>query len=167
MLAEVQVAPQWCFAREAAATVIGDVELETLKHAHWEEVGHYRDIEIAPDFERYQQFEKNGILRLYTARAAGRLDGYGVFLLGTALNYRPVITAQQSTLFVHPRARRGNAGRSFIRWIEGELRAEGVQIVTQHVKAIHNAAHGGAFVRMLERDGYEVQDYVLTKRLDR
>lgn len=150
------------FAREQAETVIRDIG--PLYRAHWLAVGHYRDLPPEPDFERYRLFERQGILRLYTIRDEdGRLKGYGVYLLGTALHYQDVLTAQESTIYVDPQSR---PGTQFMDFIDAELKAEGVQIVTKHVKAKHDPRRAEAHLRLLRRSGYELQDYVLTKRLD-
>lgn len=145
------------FAREPMAAVMG--EIDALMRAHWNEVGFYRDMPIDPDFAKYALFERQGSLRIYTARAAGRLIGYGIYLLGTALHYKTVITAQQSTLFVHPRFRLGLAAVRFIDYQEAELEREGVQLASQHVKVTRD------FRPLLTRRGYELQDWVMTKRL--
>lgn len=166
MIDDVPVAAEVRFGRESGLAFLADAQWPLLKAAHWEEVAHYPDIAIEPDYDRYLEFERNGILRIYTVRTDGRLDGYAIFLLSTAMNYRQTITAQEATVFVHRRARHGQKGREFIRWTEAQMRTEGVSILTRHVKYLHDAAHGGAFVRMLERQGYEIQDYILTKRLD-
>lgn len=153
--AEAHAAVQ--FAREPMATVVG--EIDHLMREHWEEVGFYRDMPIDPDFAKYAGFERNGILRIYTARAAERLVGYAIYLLGTALHYQTVLTAQQSTLFVHPRFRAGMAAVRFFAYQEAELEREGVQLIAQHVKVTRD------FRPLLTRRGYELQDWVMTKRL--
>lgn len=151
------------FAREAIATVIGEVA--PLAALHWDEVGHYRDMPLAVDFPKYERAEREGVLRIYTARADQRLVGYGIYLIGTALHYADVITAQQATLFVHPEHRPGD---KFIAYTELMLGGEGVQIIVQHVKAgttEKGKRRALAFCRLLEHRRYELQDYLLTKRL--
>ena len=151
------------FGRECIDDVVGCIG--TLALSHWAEAGHYKDLYINPDIAKYRQAERAGTLRLYTVRSGLSLVGYAVYFIGTALHYQEVLTAQQSTLYVHPDHRRDAAGPRFVKWTESQLRSEGVKIITQHVKA-KNRKRGLAFCRLLEHDGYEIQDYVLTKRLD-
>lgn len=146
------------FGREEAKFVIDDIG--SLMREHWEEVGHYRDIPLDPDFSKYRQAELAGTLRIYTARVIGVLIGYAVYFVGPALHYKTVKLAQQATLFLAPEQRRGTLGWRFIRWSEEQLRMEGVRIISQHVKKRRD------FGSVLERHGYELQDYVYTKRLD-
>lgn len=146
------------FNRERVADAIGEVD--ALMRAHWDEVGFYRDLPIDPDFAKYALLERQGTLRLYTARMGIVLVGYATYLIGTALHYRNVITAQQATLFLHPSYRRGSTGLKFIAYTERMLAAEGVQVIAQHVKLARD------FGALLERRGYALQDLIYTKRLD-
>jgi GNAT superfamily N-acetyltransferase len=144
------------FAREGIGII---EEIGPLMREHWGEVGFYRDIPIDPDFDKYRYADRAGTLRIFTARSGTELAGYAIYFVGAAIHYRTVKVATQSTLFVMPEYRRGSLGIKFIRHTESELKAEGCQIITQHVKVTRD------FGRLLSRDGYELQDYVYTKRL--
>lgn len=166
------------FGRERIETArAGIVE---LMHEHWGEVGHYRDLPLEPDFDRYDFLERAGTLRIYTARALDRanteavqnrgglpLVGYALYFVGPGLHYQHTLMAQQSTLFLHASYRDGTDGIRFIFWTEEQLCTEGVELITQHVKAKHDPARAQSFIGLLERHGYELQDYVLTKRVKR
>ena len=69
--------------------------------------------------------------------------------------------ASQDVLFLAPEHRKGRLGMKLIDYADSMLRREGVQVVAQHVKAAHN------FGPLLERLGYELQDLIYTRRLDR
>lgn len=134
-----------------------DEALPLLK-SHWEEIAHYKDIPLEPDYEFYVAAENAGFLRTYTARSeSGELIGYAVYVVRHALHYKSSIQAHQDILFIS-KSHRGTGGR-FILWCDEQLKAEGVQTVYHHVKASHN------FGRLLERFGYNVIDIIYGRRL--
>ena len=134
-------------------------ELVPLFKAHWKEVAHYEDIPLDPDLDKYRLFDKLGVLRIYTARLAGALIGYSIFIVQPHPHYQGSIYANNDIIFISPE-RRG-FGRKFIAWCDDELRKDGVRVVAHHVKAAHN------WTPMLFRMGYELQDLICTRRLDR
>lgn len=135
-------------------------EMKPLFTEHWKEIAAYDDIPLDPDEERYYNIEREGVLRVYTARAESKeLIGYAVFFVNTNAHYKTSLQASQDIIFIHPK-HRGIGGR-FILWCDEQLKAEGVQVVFHHLKAKHN------FGPMLERFGYELVDLIYGKRLDR
>lgn len=145
------------FARESARTVIPDIA--ALMRRHWTEVGHYEDMPIDPDFERYQQLESVGVLRVYTARARQELVGYATYLVALGLHYRTVMMGQEATVYLAPEYRKGLTGMRFMKFIDSELIADGVTHLSKHVKQRRD--HG----KLLERMGYQLQDTIYTKKL--
>lgn len=156
MNAQLKPVPQ--FSRESSATVID--EIKSLLEAHYAEIAHYSDIPIGCDYDSYLTMEANGKLRIYTIRLDGALVGYAIFKVATSLHYRTSLQAQQDVLYLDPTYRKGRIGMRFIQFCDGQLQAEGVQVVYQHVKAKHN------FGPMLERLGYELIDHLYGRRLD-
>ena len=150
------------FGREALESCFE--EALPLLHKHWQEIAYYLDIPLKPNLPKYLLLEQVGALRIYTARSAdnGKLIGYAVFIVGPNLHYSDSIQALQDILYLDPDYRRGRLGIQLIRFSEVELRNEGVQVIAQHAKEAHPA-----LIRILERTGYDRQDVVLTKRLDR
>lgn len=140
---------------------LGDVwdELLPLLQEHWKEIAHYKDIPLDPDKAVYDRMEWSGAVRLFTLRDAGELTGYAVFFIVHHPHYKTSKQAQQDVIYIAPKAR-GGTGSKFIADCDDELRKEGVQIVSHHVKAAHN------FGPALERLGYELMDLIFTKRLD-
>lgn len=146
------------FAHESSETVIE--EILPLLHEHYAEIAHYQDIPIAIDIEAYLKAERQGILRIYTVRHGGELIGYALFAVKPSIKYSGSLQAQQDVLYLSPAFRKGRVGMRFIQWCDTQLKAEGVQVCYQHVKAAHN------FGPMLERMGYELIDHIYGRRLD-
>lgn len=135
-----------------------------LLEAHWQEIAHFKDIPLDPDYEAYKKIEAAGFLRCYTARwesgPVSHMVGYAVYFLRYHPHYKSSLQASQDILYIDPKYR-GGTGARFINWCDDQLRAEHVQVVYHHVKAAHN------FGPLLERFGYELQDLIYGKRLDK
>lgn len=135
-------------------------EAMPLLYMHWKEIAHYQDIKLEPAFDKYEQLDAEGALRVYTARDdGGLLIGYSVYFLRYNLHYRSSLNALQDVLFIHPNHR--GMGGKFIKWCDEQLKEEKVQAVYHHVKAQHN------FGPLLERMGYELVDLIYARRLDK
>lgn len=145
------------------AELVSDLweEMRRLHELHYREVAHYQDIPLDPDRECYAAIEESGMLRCYTARHAGVLVGYAVFMVRANLHYRGSLQAVQDVLYLHHEHRRGRAGITLIRFAEIRMRAEGVQVVYHHVKRSSKVGD------LLGRLGYELVDEVYAKRLDK
>lgn len=128
--------------------------------AHYQEIARYKDIQLDPDLWFYARLEETGGLRVYSARADGALIGYIIFIVRTNPHYRASLHAHQDILFLLPAYRKGMTGIRLIRYADEQLRAEGVQVVTQHVKDYAD------FGPVLERLGYEKIETTWAKRLD-
>ncbi len=147
------------YERETIAAVWDEVQ--PLLMAHWREIAHYPDIVLAPDRAFYDNAERMGALRVFTARLDGALIGYVAYFVKTNVHYRDSLQATQDVLFIHADHRRSRFGLELIRFADGMLAADGVQVVHQHVKCAHN------FGPLLERLGYEHVEHIYSKRLDR
>lgn len=132
-------------------------EIYPLFLKHWEEIAHYKNIPLEPDFDKYKEIEAVGMLRIFTAREEGKLIGYCVYFINHNLHYKSTIQALQDVLFVQ-KDKRG-FGMKFIKWCDEQLKKEGVNVVHQHIKKAHN------FGPMLERIGYELVDLIYARRL--
>ena len=102
---------------------------------------------------------KLGVVRIFTARDQGRLDGYAIYFLRRNIHYQTSLQAVQDILFLSAGLRRGLAGYRFIKWCDEQLK-KNVQVVYQHVKLAHN------FGPVLERIGYEPVEVTYVRRLD-
>lgn len=146
------------FCRERIADVIG--EIKPLLQAHWEEIAHYPDIPLKPDYDRYMAAEYKGQLRIFTARKGHTLIGYAIYAVAHGMHYSNCLVAVQDVLYLDPAYRRGRVGWRLIEHADNVLQAEGVGVVVQHQKIAHPALG-----QLLERMGYEQQDIIWTRRL--
>lgn len=148
------------FQREKAQDVFQ--EMIPLLHKHWNEIEHYKDMPLDPDFETYFRMEDADILRVFTARREtdGKLVGYAVFFVKVNLHYKNSLQALQDVLYIDPSAR-GMFGVKFITWTETQLKRENIQVVYQHIKIRTSRT-----VDMFKRMGYTPIDLILGKRLD-
>lgn len=103
-----------------------------LFRQHSAEQEHDQTIPLDPDIERYNLAEEVGLLRCFTARMDGVLIGYGVFGVCMSLRHRTLLEATQDSLYLIPNFRKGRIGIQFIRFMEAELKAEGVIVIRQH-----------------------------------
>lgn len=143
------------YALETAAEVMD--EIKPLLQKHWEEIAHYKDIPLDPDYDQYFKIESVDALRIFTARDNdGVLVGYAIFFLRKNIHYKSSLQAVQDVLFIDP-LRRGFGAR-FILWCDQQLKLMGVEVVYHHVKEAHN------FGPMLERFGYEKVDLIYARR---
>lgn len=136
--------------------------LPPLWEQHWREIASHADIPLAPDHEAYERVEAAGGLRVWLVRQGAAIVGYAIFFVRAHMHYAGSINAHQDVFYVAPEHRARGLGPRLIRHCEDALRAEGVQIVTHHVKPAHPAL--GA---VLTRQGYEIAEHIYAKRLDR
>lgn len=146
------------YQREAPGRAVE--EALPLFEKHYQEIAKYHDIPLAPDFAAYAALEAQGNLRVYSARNAGDLIGYVVFFVRPHLHYSGTLFAAQDVLFLLPEYRKGMTGLRLIKFADERLKAEGVQVVTQHVKDHMD------FGPILERMGYERVETTYMRRLD-
>jgi GNAT superfamily N-acetyltransferase len=149
------------FQREAIEDVIG--EIRPLLERHWQEVAHYPDIPLTPNWDAYEQFQTAGILRIYTGRDYGRLIGYSVFTVHKGVHYSTSLEADEDLVFVLPEHRKGRFGLQLMQFAERQLAAENVQLVKRRTKVAERLNFGA----LLERMGYEPIDVIYGKRLDK
>ena len=136
-------------------------EIEPLLIAHYREIAHYQDIPLAPDLGRYEGLSKADALRIFTVRVAGKLCGYGVFIVSLNLHYSTSRQSAQDILYVSPEYRGAGLGRKLLAYCDVMLAREGVQMNAHHVKAAHPKLG-----EILSAMGYEPMETVWVKRLD-
>lgn len=152
------------FSRETLDACMEEIR-PILRNEHWEEVGHYDDIPIDMQWDKYKAMEYAGLLRCYTVRSPlneelkeSVLEGYAFFIVSKHLHYKHTTVASQDILYVRKPYR--GIGRSFLAWCDGQLRDEGVTTVTHHAKPWFN--YGNLF----EKLGYEKAETIWARRLD-
>lgn len=136
-------------------------EMTALFRGHYEEIAHFKDIELDPDAQAYAELAATDHLRIFTVRDEGALVGYAMFVVRRNPHYRGSLTAVQDVLYLKPEYRRGMTGVRLLRLSERSLAAEGVQVVYHHVKRTNRVGE------LLERLGYELTDQLYAKRLDK
>ncbi len=137
---------------------IYDEMLPILK-AHYLEIAHYKDIRFEPNVAEYYKMEDNGICKTYTARENNELIGYAVFFVRNNLHYKSSLQAYQDIIYISKEKR--GFGRYFIKWCDDRLRELGVDVVYHHIKFAHD------WSKLLEVMGYEKQDILMSKRLQK
>ena len=134
-------------------------EMLPIFHTHYKEIAYYQDIPLNPDRESYFKIEELGNIKTFTARENGELIGYSMYFIKHNLHYKDSLQALQDIIYIKKEKR--GFGKTFIKWCDNRLREFGVQVVCHHVKVAHD------WSKILENMGYEKQDILLTKRLDK
>lgn len=131
-----------------------------LFELHYQELTFGKEkIKLAPDIGRYEAIERDGGLVIYTARDDGQLVGYAAFfVIGGHMHYRLNPMAINDVFYIDP-GRRADPwlGYRFLRFIDRQLCAYGVDAVKFHVKFRKD------FGLMLKRIGYEQEEVVWSK----
>lgn len=144
------------FARVRAADIWG--EALPLMRAHWEEIGHDRDLLVLdPDLVRISALEQAGAWLTFEARRDGQLVGYAGYIVSPHLHYRAAVTAFADVIYLDP-SLRGHAFR-FLRFIDAELRRVGAVKTFVHMKRERD------FGPLLERLGYVWAEKLYSRRL--
>lgn len=103
-------------------------EVKPLLDDHWEEIALNKDtIKLNPDWKKYALLDANNMLRVFTARADGKLVGYFVVIVETALHYSDHVFAHNDIIFLAKEYRRGMTGVKLIKYAEKCLAEEGVK----------------------------------------
>ena len=132
-----------------------------LLEKHWAEISSNLDIALDVNVEAYRLSEKSNLLRIYTARDEGVMVGYVAIFVHKGLHYQQSLQATQDVFYVDPEHRGKMMGLRLIKFVEDNLRKEGVQVICQHVKIKHPALG-----RLLERSGYTAVERIYQRRLD-
>lgn len=136
-------------------------EIQPLMVNHHAEVALYKEqVPLAPDWNRYEQAERDQALLLHTARVDGKLVGYAGWLLHWMLHYKHTLAAMNDVLYLAPEHRRGLAGVRLIKYSEAQLKAAGVDRILWHVKTDHD------WSPILHRLGYSTEEHILGKILE-
>ena len=132
-------------------------EIYPLFEKHWAEIAHFKDIPLNPDTARYFQLDAAGFMRVFTARAEGKLVGYAVYFVMPHLHFKQSRHATQDVFFIDKEHR--GFGMRFLRWCDEELRKEGVQVVANAVSEAND------YSLVLRRMGYKRSDQMYVRRL--
>jgi len=128
---------------------------------HWAEITTNLDIALNVNEEAYRHSEANDLLRIYTARDGMVMVGYVALFVHRNLHYQQSLCATQDVFYVDPNHRGKMLGLRLIKFVEEQLKNEGVQVINQHVKIKHPALG-----YLLERSGYTAVEKIYQRRLD-
>lgn len=152
------------FSLENINECVKDIQ-PILRNEHWEEVGHYDDIPIDMQWDKYSMLQELGKIRCFTIREFINeefnetiLQGYAIFFVDKHLHYKHTLTATQDILYVRKPFR--GIGKSFLAWCDAQLKSEGVVTVTHHAKPWFN------YGELFEKLGYEKAETIWARRLD-
>jgi len=146
------------FAREPLTDALWDEALPLLVR-HYHEIAAYQDIPLAPDRNAYRASEQAGIIRVYTARTDTELVGYALWFVRPSPHYSTSVQAMSDVIFLD-QPLRGINGWKFLKFMDSELQAEGVQVAYHHVKLAHD------WTPILARMGYAPHDIIYARRMD-
>jgi Acetyltransferase (GNAT) family len=125
------------FSQEPFSAVLDDIL--PLFEAHWHETEMYRSgHKMKPDMDRYLRFSDEGFYQMFTARDGGKLVGdAGMYV--TVSMHEQTKTAVEDTWFLMPEYRLGRNAINFLRFVEDELRSQGVRDIYMTTKLSNGA----------------------------
>lgn len=135
-------------------------DMQYLLRIHWEEIALNQDvIKLNPHVKKYEDCEKSGFLRIFTARDDGKLVGYFALIVQHSLHYQHHIFATTDVIFLHPDYRKGRSGMKLIQFGLECLAQDSVSMVFINTK-VHRP-----FDPLLKRLGFSHIENVYAKRL--
>lgn len=139
--------------REISIRQMQDLSADLIS-AHWRELCKDRDRrKLAPDWDRYYDLERAGLIHSIGAWDGEDLVGYSVNILSTHLHYRDLLLLTNDLLYVADSARKASVGGRLIKATEQLARDLGAHEVTWHAKP------GTALdVALSKSDAYSVMD---------
>jgi GNAT superfamily N-acetyltransferase len=149
------------FSRETLSESLLE-EMKPILEEHYREIAHYQDIPLQPNWKAYWDAHAQNRLRIYIARFHGVMIGYDVVVTQPNAHYETSRQASQDVLYVLKEHRMEGIGRKLVRFTNEQLAAEGVQVMNHHVKVAHPALG-----HVLETEGFELVEYIYSKRLDK
>jgi len=133
-------------------------ELRPIITEQYEKICHFKHAPLNPNLAVYKKSDEAGYLRFYTARNdEGELCGYATFFVIGNLHQMDSKRASHDSIYVL-KSKRG-FGHQFIRWMDEQLKAEGIDVVFHSVNALHDFSH------ILKRLGYEKVETIYSRRL--
>lgn len=135
-------------------------EAEALLELHWEEIALNKHvIKLNPDWAAYYELEESGSLKIFTARADGKLIGYFVVICRNHLHYKDDVFAFNDVLYLHKDYRKGFTGSKLMKFAEKCLKEDGVSVL------VVNTKRHKPFDILLSWLGYKHVENVYTKLL--
>lgn len=143
------------FQWEPFSRVFGEVA--PLSFRTFGEAGMLRKyLSFDADWERYFQFEDQGIFSILTARKGTELAGYVACLVLPHIQHRTHLCCSVNAIFLAPEHRSGTLGIRMLKRAVADMQAKGVHL-------FHVAAKTEAFGHILARIGFEVEETIYVK----
>lgn len=112
------------------------IEIQELIKEHWQEIAVNKSkIKLNPDWDAYEELEKNNRLKIFTAREDGKLVGYFVVITGVNIHYKDHMFAQNDVLYLSKEHRKGFTGIKLIKFAERCLKEDGISVLNINTKA--------------------------------
>ena len=128
-----------------------------LLHLYRQEIAYYADLKLDPEFAKYAELEKAGIVRAYTARKDGKLIGFALFFFNSHLHFKTKIFAIHDLLYIIPEHR--GFGYKFLKWCNEQLEKDGASVIYYFVNLQFN------YGSLLKRLGFELADHLYTRSI--
>ena len=134
----------------------------SLQKEHWDEIALHKEVmELNPNWHYYYELEERGTLVMLAAwlqrKTSEKLVGYSVSFQFMHHHYSGLMVMQNDVVFVTKRMRSAGVGKKLMAETMAIARESGCGMVLMHSKP------GTAFDRLLEADGWGVQDIVRSK----
>ena len=138
------------FQLESFSNIL-DEALPLFKDHHKEIVNYIPNVEFDPDVESYIKLDDADLLKVFTIRESseGPLIGYCIHHVHNHLHFRNSKQAVQDSIFIAKDHRSKGIGKSFIEWIDEQLKSEGVDAVLHYVSVRCD------YSSALEKNGYK------------
>ncbi|RMD00052.1 hypothetical protein EAY64_05500 [Aquitalea palustris] len=131
-----------------------------LGQQHYDEIALNKSVMVfAPDLERYQALEEQGLLVCLGAYDGDALIGYSVNIVTNHLHYRDLLCGHNDMIFLAKPYRNGKVGLQLIDATRAACKERGVQFMTWHAK------ENTALAALLPRLGCRVQDILFSEEL--
>jgi GNAT superfamily N-acetyltransferase len=128
-------------------------EIKPMLEQHYYEVcAHPQVLKLNPDYTKYKEFDRMGLIRIFTARDQehkARLIGYFISFIHPHMHYQDTVYAVNDVLYLDPEYRSGSVAYHLTNEALDDLKGCGVDIVTVHMKIKHE------FRRLLRHLGFE------------
>lgn len=97
-----------------------------LFEKHWEEVGYENEkVKFAPDYEKYIDLERLGMLTLLVARDKGNIVGYCIDITNTHMHHKHDIYAVNDVFYVKTEYRKSDVPLEFLQCVQQYHRDNG------------------------------------------
>lgn len=112
-----------------------------LLRKHWLELARNQDkIPLEINVDGYKTLERLGLLKIFTVRESSHLIGYAAYVINYHPHYKTTKFANSDIFWVDPTHRGKTVGVRLFKFIEEQLKLEGVDVMHTSYKLAHPAA---------------------------